>query len=414
MQTPITDHFTEESAAFKTNSPGPSSEHSPKGDTGTQSSPSDMGLSTSDSVGSSSQQGTVPVTTNAPTTASPFTPPWQMLMDPFGLATGHNPFLQSIRLQQQAMWQALAQPSQQPSHQPSGGPSPTTLGLPTASSSQQPQVSAAAGSSDTLSTVDDSTTNPLDPIQSLLEDISSESEEEGDEALQDLMNYFGQEENLGPDLDSKVKHMADLGLRMDASRIRDKEEAQKILRPANCEALAPPKVNPDIWSIMSTRTKSHDLAITRIQGLLLKGIIPVLRALEDARSRKDKDNTHRLADSFRMLAMANSLSSQLRKEGISWDLNKAFRPLCSPRQPVSTLLFGDSLAKDVKDIRDRHATGDRLSLGNFKARHAKSRHSAKPYSRQTKKPFLGQKTSTNRRKWTSTTQGKPQGKKPGQ
>jgi hypothetical protein len=41
--------------------------------------------------------------------------------------------------------------------------------------------------------------------------------------------------------------------------------------------------------------------------------------------------------------------NQRRREGIKPDVNPEYRQLCSSQAPVTTLLFGDDLAKTVKD-----------------------------------------------------------------
>ena len=65
--------------------------------------------------------------------------------------------------------------------------------------------------------------------------------------LQDICQFLGTDEDTGPELEDKLAKMAQLGLRVDTLCMQDKEEAAKIFRPANCEALQVPRVNPEIW-----------------------------------------------------------------------------------------------------------------------------------------------------------------------
>lgn len=364
---------------------------------------SDPGEGTSTGTRAQGSGDTTPPTTS-PLGLSAMQNSWNYLLDPWSLASGQVPLLSPFMAQQQALMKAMwaSQPQgntwQADDRQATGPPAKAArksdVTNMAADNNKPPAQNSPAHSSQ-----EDSGPNPLGSLENYLEDISDASDSEED-FVQDLMSYFGQEEALGPDLDPKLKNMVDLGLRMNVSRMQDKEEAAKILRPANCESLVPPKVNPDIWAIMGKRAKNQDLSLTRIQGLLLKGTIPLLQALQQAKSKKEKDMIKSLGDAFRMLAMTNSLTSQLRKEGIGFELNRAFRPLASPRQPVTSLLFGDSLAQDVRDIKDRHAMGDRLSLGNPKLKQNKFRGGAKqPYKPHDKqKPFLGQKSGYHRRK----------------
>ena len=84
-----------------------------------------------------------------------------------------------------------------------------------------------------------------DPVSEFLGAMIADSSEDENDPLQSL----GQEDKVGPDLDCKLQKMVHLGMRLDASKMRDKEAA-KVLRPENCPNLAIPRVNPDIWALM--------------------------------------------------------------------------------------------------------------------------------------------------------------------
>ena len=94
----------------------------------------------------------------------------------------------------------------------------------------------------------------------------------------------------------------------------------------------------------------------------------MLRALEKAKDKRDKDCLQLLGDAFRLLAIGSAVTSQTREDDIVGDLNKAFISLCAPSRPVTSLLFGDDLTKVIKDIRDRHAIGERIALANYRPR----------------------------------------------
>ena len=75
---------------------------------------------------------------------------------------------------------------------------------------------------------------------------------------------------------------------------------------------------------------------------------------------------HKLGDSFRMLAISSSLLSDIRKDNMAGNLHKGFRVICTPSRPVTTLLFGDQLAKELKEIKEKNTTGDKLVLAYTK------------------------------------------------
>ena len=79
----------------------------------------------------------------------------------------------------------------------------------------------------------------------LLGAMSADLSGDEDDPLHERVQSLAQEDKVGPDLDSKLQKMA-----LDASKMREKEEATKVLRPGNCSYLAIPRVNPNIWFIM--------------------------------------------------------------------------------------------------------------------------------------------------------------------
>ena len=54
-------------------------------------------------------------------------------------------------------------------------------------------------------------------------------------------------------------------------------------------------------------------------------------------------------------------------------LNANYRHLCSPSNPVTSLLFGDDLPKAVKDISDTNRLGSKLTKDNSSTHSAKRR-----------------------------------------
>ena len=114
-----------------------------------------------------------------------------------------------------------------------------------------------------------------------------------------------------------------------------------------------------------------------------------------------------LGDAFRLLAVGSAVTSQARKDNIAGDLNKAFRSLCALSRPVTSLLFGDDLTKVIKDIRDRHATGERLALANYRPRGFYGRgHPRGTGDRGQNRPFSTTKPLQTRGKSDSTSRSR--------
>ena len=64
---------------------------------------------------------------------------------------------------------------------------------------------------------------------------------------------------------------------------------------------------------MGQHIPNTDLMLLRVQALTHKGIIPMLRALENAKDNCDKDCVELLGDAFKLLAMGGAVTSQARK-----------------------------------------------------------------------------------------------------
>ena len=91
-----------------------------------------------------------------------------------------------------------------------------------------------------------------------------------DNLLSEIEKDFAQEDEEGPNVDAKL---ADIVNKRWSSKLTDgtlKEKMKKTLRPANCQCLQAPKINPGIWSKLPHHTKQQDLQMANIQKTLAK------------------------------------------------------------------------------------------------------------------------------------------------
>ena len=68
-----------------------------------------------------------------------------------------------------------------------------------------------------------------------------------------------------------------------------------------------------------------------------------------------EDTVGSLMDGVLLLANANQELNYRRRELMRPQLNANYRHLCSPSNPVTSLLFGDDLPKAVENIRHYQA-----------------------------------------------------------
>ena len=135
-----------------------------------------------------------------------------------------------------------------------------------------------------------------------------------------------------------------------------KERLEKQQRPANCEAAKLPKVNPGIWRRLREFAKKRDLQFYKIQQALTKGILPLVRVVDQlmvAKSLTEQEcqSMKKLGlEVMSLLTHASYETNMQRRLLLKPDIGKEFSALCSSQLPFTDLLFGDDLQKHLKDI----------------------------------------------------------------
>lgn len=137
----------------------------------------------------------------------------------------------------------------------------------------------------------------------------------------------------------------------------------KFLTPENCQCITSTKINPELWSKLSTNCRSNNIRSQRVQSRTVKGLLALTILMDKMLTAKnqnlqpDLEEWLRLGlDSFALVTTGNQELNQRRKDQIKPELNHKFKALCSPQLPVTDLLFGD-IQKSIKDISE----GDKLS-----------------------------------------------------
>ena len=112
--------------------------------------------------------------------------------------------------------------------------------------------------------------------------------------------------------------------------------------------------------------------------------------MENSGPQNAEDTIGSLMDRVLLLANANQELNYRRRELMRPQLNANYRHLCSPSNPVTSLLFGDDLPKAVKDISDTNRLSSKLTKDSSSTRSAKSRQ--RPYW-QGKRKYDGARNS---------------------
>ena len=144
--------------------------------------------------------------------------------------------------------------------------------------------------------------------------------------------------------------------------------------PQNCYQACPPSVNSEIWKVLDRRAQSQDRGIVDIQNLVATGITPIIKLAEilTPQISSNKQAKDLLSDSLILLGQVQYNLSARRRYMIRPNLKKKYHSLCNISTPITTQLFGDDIARDVKNCDSMVSLGkDQASFrmnSNFRGR----------------------------------------------
>lgn len=124
----------------------------------------------------------------------------------------------------------------------------------------------------------------------------------------------------------------------------------KYKLPENCDKLAPPLINGEIWNEIHKKAQTYDRAFRDIQGLIASGMIPIIKLaslLKDQIKSNEQAKTM-FSDSITLFGQAQYNLSLRRRYMIRPFLKKKYSNLCNLNTPITTSLFGDDVQKEIK------------------------------------------------------------------
>lgn len=192
--------------------------------------------------------------------------------------------------------------------------------------------------------------------------VKTKPNDKGAQFLKDFAQNLEIDEEEGPAISDEVADILQGLLQKRVSEDKVKDKMADIKPPSNCPSLTTVKVNPEVWNKMKNHTRSRDLRMQRVQTRAVKAMSPLAYIIDrlvncqktgKAPSAEDvQDMLSASLEAFTMGASAIQEVNLRRKELIKPDLNDRYQQLCGPATPVSKFLFGDDLAKAVKDINE--------------------------------------------------------------
>ena len=129
--------------------------------------------------------------------------------------------------------------------------------------------------------------------------------------------------------------------------------------PKNCDRACPPVVNQEIWKILDKRAQSQDKGIQDIQNLVATGITPIIKLADvfKAQFMANKEAKTLLSDALTLLGQVQYNLSVRRRYIIRPNLKKKYTSLCNISTPISNQLFGDDIAKEIKNCDSMYGLG---------------------------------------------------------
>ena len=186
--------------------------------------------------------------------------------------------------------------------------------------------------------------------------------------LADLaMELVNEEQKSAPITPELAKILEDiLPKKLSDEKLKVKLDAYPA--PENITGFSLPKVNPEVWSKIKADTRSRDIRMQKAQQRVVRGLTPLAQLAEKLllaqRSESqvvDIEACLTLAlTSFAMIANGNIEISLRRREMIRPDLNLSYRELCAASTPMTDMLFGDDLARVVKDIKETNQVATKV------------------------------------------------------
>ena len=173
-----------------------------------------------------------------------------------------------------------------------------------------------------------------------------------------------------------------------------KTKLDKYPRPENVKGLRTPKVNPSIWSQLSTSMKTQDVRSQKGQNTLIGAISAMTKAADLALGKysNDKELITLLTDAVAMALQYNHEVNHSRRLAMKREMHKDYAALCnlSTVDGTSEYLFGDlsKLAKDIteanklrKKVRPQHSGASRSDKYAGRSTYGSSQRRFQPYSR---------------------------------
>lgn len=249
----------------------------------------------------------------------------------------------------------------------------------------------------------DNESEAMAPVSYDLEEISSENEcsdsDIDNDELQEMQKLYDDSDNVSVKIHDKLAENINLSFRKKLSKENQNSMMDKFKRPENCHNMTVPKVNIEFWEEANSAARAKDIQLARAQSLLTKAAVPLTQMAQKCLEKRKKDiSISECTDAMVLLSSAFTEITQLRREMFKSTMSSQYKNrLCSTdNEPSTKWIFGDDLAKKMKEIQDTQTVSSKLqkersySLNRYKP-YPKKNNFQKGKQPMNRKPFLGKR-----------------------
>lgn len=215
--------------------------------------------------------------------------------------------------------------------------------------------------------------------------------------LQLGVKVFGPADTVSEDIDAKVadmvNHLFSKGMRADEYQHIFEDEI--VMRPNNCQELAPVECNPQIWDALRAEARRHDFRLKVVSKdilgastIIIKSLLTLDKVAEQTQNPMIAQEVGLINGALALLGNANYKNNLARRAFLKREINPKYAHLCSEKVPVTRFLFGDDISQSTKQIDEaeklRNKFSGRKPVLAWRAANSRLRI---PWARQTQRSF---------------------------